>query len=71
MTIAPGPGMPGLLSFGAAQHLISTACGELGRDGESGAGRPGTPGYQRYRTGVRGLKDRVARLLDVVSGPVS
>ena len=32
-------------------------------------GRPGTPGYQRYRPGVRGLKDRVAHLLDVVSGP--
>ena len=69
MTIAPGPDMPGLLSFGAAQHLVSTACGELGRDGESRGGGPGTPGYQRYRSGVRGLKDRVARLLDVVSGP--
>ena len=30
----------------------------------------GTPAYQRYRPGVRGLRDRVARLLDVVSGPV-
>jgi hypothetical protein len=69
MTIGPGPGVPGPLSFGVAQHLISTACGELGPDGEPGAGRPGTPGYQRYRTGVRGLKDRVAHLLDVVSGP--
>ena len=29
---------------------------------------PGT-GYQRHRTGVRGLRDRVARLLDAVSGP--
>ena len=69
MTIAPGPGLPGLLSFGAAQHLISAAAGELGRDG--GAGRPGTPGYQRYRPGVRGQRDRVAHLLDVVSGPSS
>jgi hypothetical protein len=67
MTIAPGPGVPGMMSFGAAQHLISAACGELGRDGS--AARPGTPGYQRYRTGVRGLRDRVAHLLDVVSGP--
>ena len=59
-----------MMSFGAAQHLISAACGELGRDGDfGGAGRPGTPGYQRYRPGVRGLKDRVAHLLDVVSGP--
>ena len=82
MTIAPGPGVPGMMSFGVAQHLISAACGELGRDGEFGvassdgrAGReksqPGTPGYQRYRPGVRGLKDRVAHLLDVVSGPAS
>jgi hypothetical protein len=80
MTIAPGPGLPGTLSFGVAQHLISAACGELGQDGESGMAsadgranreraQPGTPGYQRYRPGVRGLKDRVAHLLDVVSGP--
>ena len=33
------------------------------------AAQPGTPGHQRYRPGVRGLRDRVARLLDVVSGP--
>ena len=72
MTIAPGPGVPGMMSFGAAQHLVSAACGELGRDGDFGSvGRPGTPGYQRYRPGVRGLKDRVAHLLDVVSGPTS
>ena len=81
MTIAPGPGVPGMLSFGAAQHLISAACGELGgerRAAEEEFGvaspegrveRPGTPGYQRYRPGVRGLRDRVAHLLDVVSGP--
>jgi hypothetical protein len=75
MTIAPGPGVPGMMSFGAAQHLISSACGELGRDGQASAdasaGRPGTRGYQRYRPGVRGLRDRVAHLLDVVSGPTS
>jgi hypothetical protein len=72
MTIAPGPGVPGIMSFGAVQHLISAACGELGRDTELSAdGRPGTPGYQRYRRGVRGLRDRVAHLLDVVSGPTS
>jgi hypothetical protein len=86
MSIAPGPGVPGMMSFGAAQHLISAACGELGADRnvageefgvasqaqglmEGRAGRPGTPGYQRYRPGVRGLRDRVAHLLDVVSGP--
>jgi hypothetical protein len=105
MSIARGPGLPGMVSFGAAQHLISAACGELGADrGAAGGdrnvaagwgaageefgvasqaqgvadqpvgpegrtGRPGTPGYQRYRPGVRGLRDRVAHLLDVVSGP--
>ena len=87
MTIAPGPGVPGLMTFGIAQHLVSAACGELGAgrsmaDGEFGvasqagpgspggsAGQPDTPGYQRYRPGVRGLRDRVAHLLDVVSGP--
>jgi len=31
--------------------------------------QPGTAGYQRYRPGMRGLRDRVARLLDAVSGP--
>ncbi len=38
MTIAPGPGVPGMMSFGAAQHLVSAACGELGRDGDFAAG---------------------------------
>jgi hypothetical protein len=68
------------VSFGAAQHLVSAACGELGEGpgsaqdgGEFGVGvavpTAEIPGYQRYRTGVRGLRDRVARLLDAVSGP--
>jgi hypothetical protein len=69
------------VSFGAAQHLISSAVGELDRpegfaDGEFGVAnaygrfpQPGGPGHQRYRPGVRGLRDRVARLLDTVSGP--
>jgi hypothetical protein len=80
MAIRPGAGAP-VLSFGVAQHLVSAACGELGAGraaagGEFGvarqpsrAGQPSTPGYQRYRPGVRGLKDRVAHLLEVVSGP--
>ena len=72
MTIRPGVDA---VSFGAAQHLISAACGELGPDARRGDSAwpadPGTApeGYQRYRPGVRGLRDRVARLLDVVSGP--
>jgi hypothetical protein len=70
------------MSFGAAQHLISSAIGELGRPegfdaafdtGEFGVasaeGRIRSPGAQRHRPGVRGLRDRVARLLDAVSGP--
>ncbi len=67
ITVSPGPGGPAPVSFGAAQHLISAACGEL--DPDANMARPGTPGYQRYRPGVRGLRDRVARLLDLVSGP--
>jgi hypothetical protein len=84
------------VSFGAAQHLISSACGDLGdadraqarefsvaREfglglsssvggaglGYSGLGGYGAGGSPRYRPGVRGLRDRVARLLDTVSGP--
>jgi hypothetical protein len=76
------------VSFGAVQHLVSSACGELdgpqgsaapdGDLGEFGVGVAGAaipageiPGHQRGRTGVRGLRDRVARLLDAVSGPPS
>jgi hypothetical protein len=77
MSLQPGPGVPGGLTFGMAQHLVSAACGELGGGrgefGVASAARQaatGTPAYQRYRPGVRGLRDRVARLLDVVSGPV-
>ena len=81
MTIAPGPGVPGMMSFGAAQHLISSSVGEIGaaerfERGEFGVAsadarvpQPGKVGYQRYRPGMRGLRDRVARLLDAVSGP--
>jgi len=78
--LAVGTGVDAV-SFGAAQHLISSAVGDLDRPGgwpgaEFGVanadGRtrtPGTPGYRRPRPGVRGLRDRVARLLDAVSGP--
>lgn len=83
MAIRPGVDA---VSFGGAQHLISSAVGEIGaaerfEDGEFGVARPATrvpqpemaqpemAGYRRYRPGVRGLRDRVARLLDAVSGP--
>jgi hypothetical protein len=76
-TMAVRPGADPV-SFGAAQHLVSSAVGELGEGGEFGVARGGRrvsladlPGYQKYRPGVRGLRDRVARLLDAVSGPAS
>jgi hypothetical protein len=84
MAVRPGvPGVSGMVSFGGAQHLISSAVGDLGRsegfgNGEFGVanpdgrtGRPEVRGYPRYRPGVRGLRDRVARLLDAVSGPTA
>jgi hypothetical protein len=96
MAIRPGVDA---VSFGGAQHLISSAVGELGwaqrqeaqhREAqrqeaqyqeagrqEFGVAGPGPRtaagpgrGYQRdRRAGVRGFRDRVARLLDAVSGP--
>jgi hypothetical protein len=49
------------VSFDAAQHLVSAAAGETsGRGGQPAAGE------QANRTGLRG---RLARLLDAVSGP--
>jgi hypothetical protein len=78
MVIRPGHDA---VSFGGAQHLISSAVGEMGaadrfEGSEFGvasaatrAPQPGIGGHRRYRTGVRGLRDRVARLLDAVSGP--
>jgi hypothetical protein len=82
------------VSFGAAQHLVSAACGDLGENemreysvaGQFGlatasrlaSGSADGNGYHvpyqgngRYRPGVRGLRDRVARLLDTVSGPTA
>jgi hypothetical protein len=78
MAIRPGVDA---VSFGGAQHLISSSVGEIGaaerfERGEFGVAsadtrvpQPGMVGHQRYRPGVRGLRDRVARLLDAVSGP--
>lgn len=53
------PGSVPLISFDAAQHLVSAAAGE----------RDGAPAGARGSRGVRGLRDRLARLLDAVSGP--
>ena len=52
-------GRMGLLTFDAAQHLVSAAAGERG-SGDHSSPR-----------GKRGLRDRVARLLDIVSGPTA
>jgi hypothetical protein len=85
---------PESVPFGAAQHLVSAACGELGELDRmsarefnvaglgssrqlvgAGAGIGAAGGNlgaaNRYRPGVRGLRDRVARLLDTVSGPTA
>jgi hypothetical protein len=78
MAIQPGRDA---VSFGGAQHLISSAVGEIGAaerfegrefgvaSADTRVQRPGMVGHRRHRTGVRGLRDRVARLLDAVSGP--
>lgn len=54
-------GRMGLLTFDAAQHLVSAAAGDRDTPGD-GNGARGT-------RGARGLRDRIARLLDIVSGP--
>ena len=76
MAIRPGTEA---VSFGGAQHLISSAVGEIGATerfertefgvASADARIPGPGMPRRYRPGVRGLRDRVARLLDAVSGP--
>jgi hypothetical protein len=48
---------PRLMSFDAAQHLVSAAAVDREAAGPAG------------RKGPRGFRDRVARLLDVMSGP--
>jgi hypothetical protein len=55
--------VPGTLSFDVGQHLVSAAAGERGvAAGGTGAGARG-PGRGR------GLRARLARLLEAVSGP--
>jgi hypothetical protein len=54
-------GRIGLLTFDAAQHLVSAAAGERG----AGLHDP------RGKRGARGLRDRLARFLDAVSGPTA
>jgi hypothetical protein len=54
--IAPPGAIP---SFDAAQHLVSAAAGERDVSGDAQGGS----------RGVRGLRNRLARLLDAVSGP--
>jgi hypothetical protein len=56
-------GRMGLLTFDAAQHLVSAAAGERAAAGVRGVGGARATG------GARSLRERVARLLDYVSGP--
>jgi hypothetical protein len=60
---------PAVVSFDATQHLVSAAAG----DRYPGEGDSDARGYQgrRHARGARGLRDRVARLLDIVSGPTA
>ncbi|WP_300611119.1 hypothetical protein [Trebonia sp.] len=60
-----GPRGQAALTFDAVQHLVSAAAGE--RD-TAGAGAAGAAGGKR---GSRGLRERLARLLDTVSGPTT
>jgi hypothetical protein len=55
----------GLITFDSAQHLVSAAAGD--RPDAAGS-RPAAAGVGGAR-GRRGLRDRLARLLDTVSGP--
>lgn len=63
----------GLITFDSTQHLVSAAAGER-ETGAAGAGRArgarGAGGAGGSR-GKRGLRDRLARLLDTVSGPTA
>lgn len=54
----------GLITFDATQHLVSAAAGD--RDAGNSAA-----GAARGARGKRGLRDRLARLLDTVSGPTA
>jgi hypothetical protein len=52
----------GLITFDATQHLVSAAAGDRASAG-AGTGAPGARGKRG------GLRDRLARLLDAVTGP--
>lgn len=56
----------GLITFDATQHLVSAAAGE-----QEGAGTSGAAGALGARGKRGGLRDRLARLLDAVSGPTT
>jgi hypothetical protein len=65
-------GRMGLLTFDAAQHLVSAAAGERDAPGGYRGTRPDRAAQgPRAAGGLRGLRERVARLLDAVSGPSS
>jgi len=57
---------PPVVSFDATQHLVSAAAGDRDDDGRP---RPRGRAARRDARSASGLRDRVARLLDIVSGP--
>jgi hypothetical protein len=70
------------LSFGAAQHLVTAACGELGETGEAreynvagdyglAARKLAAVGARRSNGAPTGVRARLARLLDTVAGPTA
>jgi len=62
---------PALLSFDAAQHIVSVAAGEAPASsptGRGGAGGPGVSGSAAQGAGQR-MRGRLAKLLDRLSGP--
>jgi hypothetical protein len=61
-------GRMGLLTFDAAQHLVSAAAGDRDTAGPRGAGDVRGIRDAKGAGSPRGLRERVARLLDFVSG---
>jgi hypothetical protein len=59
------PAHRGLVSFDGAQHLVSAAAGEPGPPRRGGR----EPGPGPGPAGAKTLRERLARFLDVVSGP--
>jgi hypothetical protein len=57
--------------YGLATRRVTAAARARGVNGSDDYPGYSPAGNGRYRSGVRGLRDRVARLLDTVSGPTA